>query len=246
MGRGYVKQKNKLKMEFNAQLRKMVDELQKENQALKNDPNSVVGQFVGQFRELYGQNQRLSTLAAVLIKKLNDSVVLTKEELEQFSTKRINIKWEVGDDETVETATKFVFTYELQDAPPQGMPVQPTEDPASIPECTDPECSLPKDLKHRHTLDNPVVPVEKTQEVCTDPDCNVPETYGEHVHVGEAEPLSEPVVYDDAINTGDDVNGKSLPYAEPELPALTEECNDPNCEATVNGPHIHGKKLTPQ
>src|SRR5271167_3521274 len=129
MGRGYIKQKNKLKMEFNSQLRKMVDELQKENEALKNDPQSVVGQFVGQFRELYGQNQRLSTLAASLIKKLGESVVLTKEELEQFNTKRINIKWEIADGETIETATQFTFSYELQDAPPQGQPVQATEQP---------------------------------------------------------------------------------------------------------------------
>lgn len=227
MGRGYIKQKNKLKMEFNAQLRKMVDELQKENTALKNDPNSVVGQFVGQFRELYGQNQRLSTLAAVLIKKLNDSVTLTKEELEQFNTKRINIKWEVGDDETVETATKFTFTYELQDAPPEGQPVQATEQPGEH-WCEDPECDLnKKDLKHRH-----------------DPT-------PEGVEIGEAIQTPESVAavgeFIDASGGGDSIEGKSLKYAEPaDLPSLTEECNDPNCDATVNGPHIHGKKLTPQ
>src|SRR5271167_1079604 len=97
MGRGYIKQKNKLKMEFNSQLRKMVDELQKENEALKNDPQSVVGQFVGQFRELYGQNQRLSTLAASLIKKLGETVVMTRDDMEQYKNKRINIKWEIPD-----------------------------------------------------------------------------------------------------------------------------------------------------
>jgi len=229
MGRGYIKQKNKLKMEFNSQLRKMVDELQKENEALKNDPQSVVGQFVGQFRELYGQNQRLSTLAASLIKKLGESVVLTKEELEQFNTKRINIKWEIADGETIETATQFTFSYELQDAPPQGMPVQPTENPDSIPECTDPECTLPKDLKHRHDP----TPIEGV-------------VIGESIQTPESVAAVVEETFIDGINLGDDMVGKSLKYAEPELPTLDEVCNDPNCDATVNGPHIHGKKMTPQ
>src|SRR5258708_15012408 len=93
-------------------------QLEKENYELKNDPNSVIGAFIGQFRELYGQNQRLSTLAACLIKKLEDKVVLTKEEMESYNGKRINIKWEIADGETIETAKEFTFTYELQDAPP--------------------------------------------------------------------------------------------------------------------------------
>jgi hypothetical protein len=224
MGRGYVKAKNKLKKEYMAPLRKYAEQLEKENHALKNDPNTIIGQFIGQYKELYGQNQRLSVLVATLIKKLGDSVFVTKEEMQAFEQKLINIKWEIGDEETIETAKGYTFSYDLKDAPQQGIPVQQTEDPGQMPECTDPNCSLPKDLKHRHTADNPVVPVEETEaaeEVCTDPDCSAHGLGGggDHVHVHAKEP-------EQAI----------------ELPSLDEECNDPDCPASENGPHIHAKK----
>ena len=124
-----VRQNNLLKKQMLSSCRKYAEQLEAENYALKNDPNTMIGQFIGQFRELYGQNQRLSVLGASLIKKLDDKVVLTKEEMESFKDKRINIKWEIADGTTVETATEFTFTYELQDAPPQGQPVQATEQP---------------------------------------------------------------------------------------------------------------------
>ena len=124
-----VRSRNMLKKQMLSSCRKYAEQLEKENYDLKNDPGTVVGQFIGQFREVYGQNQRLSVLAASLIKKLNDKVVMTKEEMESYKDKRINIKWEIADGETVETAKEFVFTYELEDAPPQGQPVQATELP---------------------------------------------------------------------------------------------------------------------
>jgi len=124
-----IRQRNTLKKQMLSSCRKYVEQLEKENYDLKNDPSTVIGSFIGQFRELYGQNQRLSVLAVSLIRKLNDKVVLTKEEMESLQQKRINIKWEVADGETVETAKEFAFTYELQDAPPQGQPVQATEQP---------------------------------------------------------------------------------------------------------------------
>jgi hypothetical protein len=199
MGKGYIKAKNKLKKEYMAPLRKYAEQLEKENHALKNDPNSVVGQFIGQYRELYGQNQRLSVLVATLIAKLGDQVKVAKEEMSAFENKLINIKWEIGDGETVETAKEFTFSYELKDAPPQGQPVQQTEDPAQMPECTDPNCTLPKDLKHTHTLDNPVVPVEETDEI-------------------------------------------SMEEVLANAP-LSHECNDPDCPASENGPHIHEPRI---
>jgi hypothetical protein len=152
-GLSLVRQKNKLKKEYLGPLRKYAEQLEAENYALKNDPNTVIGQFIGNYRELYGQNQRLSVLAACLIKKLDDKVVLTREEMEQFKTKLINIKWEIADGETTETAKEFVFTYELQDAPPQGQPVVKTEEPnAELGYCDDPECALNKaQTRHRHT-----------------------------------------------------------------------------------------------
>ena len=126
-----VVSKNMLKKSMLSSCKKYAEQLERENYALKNDPGSVIGQFIAQFRELYSQNQRLSTLSACLIKKLNDSVVLTKDEMESYNGKRINIKWEIADGETIETAKEYTFTYELQDAPPQGQPVQTTETPGT-------------------------------------------------------------------------------------------------------------------
>ena len=167
-GLNAVQQNNMLKKSMLVSCKKYAEQLEAENYALKHDPNTVVGQFIGQFRELYGQNNRLSTLAACLIKKLGDTVVMTKEEMEAFQQKRINIKWEIADGETVETAKEYTFTYELQDAPPQGQPVQQTEQPGEeIPECTDPECQLPKDLKHRHSAPAPV-PEEMINDIVED------------------------------------------------------------------------------
>jgi hypothetical protein len=166
-GLDLVRQQNALKKSMLASCKQYAERLEAENYALKNDPNSVIGQFIGQFRELYGQNSRLSVLAANLIKKLGDSVVMSKEELEQFQKKRINIKWEIADGETVETAKEYTFTYELQDAPQEGQPVQATEQPGEIPECTDPDCTLPKDLKHTHAV---VAAPEEATETVTFPD----------------------------------------------------------------------------
>ena len=155
-GLNAVQQNNMLKKSMLASCKKYAEQLEAENYALKNDPNTVIGQFIGQFKELYGQNSRLSVLCASLIKKLDDKVVLTKEEMESFQQKRINIKWEIADGETVETAKEFTFSYELQEAPQEGQPVQATEQPG---ECNDPDCTLPKDLKHTHTT-----PVAVTQD----------------------------------------------------------------------------------
>jgi hypothetical protein len=125
-----VRQNNMLKKQMLSSCKKYAEQLEKENYELKNDPNTIIGQFIGQFRELYGQNQRLSVLGASLIKKIGDKVVLSREEMESFKQKRINIKWEVPDGETVETAKEFVFSYELEDAPQEGQPVQVTEMPS--------------------------------------------------------------------------------------------------------------------
>lgn len=135
MGRGFAKRKNALKKQYLSQAVKYIEQLEKENQALKNDPNSVIGQFIGQFQELYGQNSRLSVLAAALIKKLGDSVELTKEEMEAFQNNRINIKWELPEGvEKHEDAKSYIFTYELAPAPAApNSEVLPTEEPGKLP-----------------------------------------------------------------------------------------------------------------
>jgi len=127
-----VRQANSMKKQMLVSCKKYAEQLEKENYELKNDPQTVIGAFIGQFRELYGQNQRLSTLGAALLKKLGDTVVMTRDEMEAYKDKRINIKWEIPEGETVESATSFTFTYELQEAPPNGQPVQPTEQPGTV------------------------------------------------------------------------------------------------------------------
>lgn len=149
-GLDLVRQQNAVKKSMLVSCKKYAEQLEAENHALKNDPNTVVGQFIGQFRELYSQNSRLSVLAAALIRRLGESVTMTKGELEAYQDKRINIKWEVPEGQDVTTATEFNFTYELQDAPKQApIPVQPATE---FVECTDPNCNLPKDLKHTHEV----------------------------------------------------------------------------------------------
>jgi hypothetical protein len=173
-GLNQVQQRNMLKKSMLSSCKKYAEQLEAENYALKNDPNTVIGQFIGQFREVYSQNQRLSTLAAQLIRKLGDSVVVTKEELEAFQTKRINIKWEIADGETIETAKEYTFSYELEDAPPQGQPVQTTEQPGTEqpvqtdengnlvgPVCEDPACE--ESHEHVHVPEGVVSPVETTE-----------------------------------------------------------------------------------
>ena len=132
MGRGIGKRKNAIKMQMLGPLQKYARQLEAENAALKGDPNTVIGQFIGNYRELYSQNARLSALAAALIKKLGGSVPLPRAEMESFSRQRINISWNLPDGQTEETADEFVFTYDVADAP-HGSPVAHTEPPGAPP-----------------------------------------------------------------------------------------------------------------
>jgi len=177
-GLDLVRQQNAVKKSMLVSCKKYAEQLEAENHALKNDPNTVIGQFIGQFRELYSQNSRLSVLAAALIRKLGETVVMTKAELEAYQDKRINIKWEVPEGQDVTTATEFNFTYELQDAPKQApTPVQPATE---FVECTDPNCNLPKDLKHTHEVPL-VVPGESPVTVSTDAPAQEPLKPGDTV-----------------------------------------------------------------
>lgn len=211
MGRGLIKAKNNLKRQYMKPLQDYCKQLEAENAALKGDPGTLIGQFIGQFRELYSQNARLSVLTACLIKKLGENVVLSRDEMEQFQTKRINIKWEIADGETMETAKEFTFTYELTDAPEQGQPVQKTENPDEIPECTDPNCTLPKDLKHRH------MPTQTAEGIVV--------SEGVQTTDHQAESVTEETL-------------TATLNKDPE--AL---CEDPDCPASENGPHIHASKI---
>ena len=119
MGRGLIKQKNSLKKQNLAQLVRYAEQLEKENQQLKTDPQGFVGQFIASYKEIYSQNGRLSVLGACLIKKLGDKVTLTKEEMEAFKDNKINIRWDLPEGVTDhETASEYIFSYELEDTNP--------------------------------------------------------------------------------------------------------------------------------
>lgn len=159
MGRGLIKNRNKLKRQYLNQTIKEIERLEKENLALKNDPQSAVGQFIQQYQEIYTQNSRLSVLAAALLQKIGGTSTLTKAEMEAFKGNRINIKWELPEGvEKPEEASEYVFSYELTPAP--EVPAGPEATTEMVEVCTDPDCTLPKDLKHQHTAEPE--PVEET------------------------------------------------------------------------------------
>lgn len=98
---------------LNAFVGNHIKKLELENERMKTDPNSVVGQLIPQMREAVSQNKRLSVLAAAIIEASGGSVKLTKEQLEAFETKVLTIKWELPEGvEKVEDASEFIFTYE--------------------------------------------------------------------------------------------------------------------------------------
>jgi hypothetical protein len=87
--------------------------LQRENEALKSDPETVVGQVITQLRDEVHKNKRLSVLAAAIIKQAGGSIKLKKEDLEGFENLLLSIKWELPEGvEKVEDAEEFTFTYE--------------------------------------------------------------------------------------------------------------------------------------
>jgi len=128
-----LRDKNKLKKQYLSSAVKYIEQLENENRALKSDPDSIVGRFIGQYNEMYSQNSRLSVLCATLLKRLGEKAVLTKAEMAAFDNQRINIKWDLPEGvEKHEDATSYTFSYELQpnDAPQQQQPiVLPTELP---------------------------------------------------------------------------------------------------------------------
>ena len=131
-GKGYLHQKNALKRQNLSQAVKYIEYLEGEVEAMQYDPGTVVGKFFNQYRELYGQNSRLSVLAACLLKKLGEKVQLTKEEMESFKGNRIKISWTLPDGvEKVEDASTYTFTYELQPETAGPVTVVPTEVPGT-------------------------------------------------------------------------------------------------------------------
>ena len=102
-----------LKMRYLDTAKQIIEELQAENEKLKNDPDTLIGQVVPQLREAISQNKKLSVLAAALIDASGGGVTLSKSALESFESKVLSIKWTVPEGaKSVEAATEIIFSYE--------------------------------------------------------------------------------------------------------------------------------------
>jgi hypothetical protein len=153
--KGYVTQKNAIKRQYLSQMIKEVERLTAENKALKEDPTSVVGKFIGQFNDVVSQNQKLSTLACAIINLSGGKIQVTRDQIEVFKGKRLSIEIQTPDGsvENLDKATEYVFTFKATEVQNEQAPA-----PAELPPCTDPNCTLPKDLKHTHSA--PLTPGE--------------------------------------------------------------------------------------
>jgi hypothetical protein len=106
-------QNKSLKMRYLDSAQKFVKQLQDENEQLKTNPDTLIGQVIPQLREAIHQNKKLSVLAASLIQASGGSITVSKAVLESFESKVLNIKWAVPDGvESVDAATELIFRYE--------------------------------------------------------------------------------------------------------------------------------------
>src|SRR5208337_1609667 len=111
MGRNSKRNKAITKM-YLPTLKKYCEQLEAQLEQVKTDPNTALGQVIGQARELYTQNSRLSVLCAALIDKLGEKVSVKKSAMDKFENHRILIKWELPEGvEKPEEAEEFVFSY---------------------------------------------------------------------------------------------------------------------------------------
>jgi len=135
MGHGRNKKKKQITKMYLKPLRDYCEQLEKQLEALKTDPDTTLGQVINQARELYTQNSRLSVLTAALLEAKGNKVTVKKSEMDRFENHRILIKWELPEGvEKAEDATEFVFLYEAikNETPQQPIQVGPMAH-ASVP-----------------------------------------------------------------------------------------------------------------
>lgn len=106
------KPSSSMKKMYLEQAVKYIEQLEKENEALKTNPDTALGQVITQFRESISANKRLSVLAAAFLKAQGGSITVNKDDLDSFSHHTLNIKWEPVGTTDMEQATEFAFTYE--------------------------------------------------------------------------------------------------------------------------------------
>jgi hypothetical protein len=135
-------QNKALKLRYLDSAKQIVEQLQAENEKLKNDPDTVVGQIIPQLRDAISQNKKLSVLAAAIIEASGGSVTLTKASLESFESKVLSIKWAVPEGcEGIDKAEELIFSYEAltpeeaaarratEQAPPPQITLAPADPP---------------------------------------------------------------------------------------------------------------------
>jgi hypothetical protein len=126
MGKGFLKERNKVRSDqFNAMVRE-ANRLEAENRELKTNPDGVVGKFLNKLNTLAMQNNKLSALSASLIKTAGGSVKVPRSLIEGFGGHRVVIKVE-GNAEKEEDTTEYLFTYEAEKVEASETPVVVTD-----------------------------------------------------------------------------------------------------------------------
>jgi hypothetical protein len=140
MGKGFLRERQKVRSaQFNA-IVKDYNRLLVENEKLKTDPEGVVGQFLEKLNIVSTQNNKLSALVASLLKKAGGKVHVAKKDIDSFSNHRVIIKV-AGDADKEENVVNYEFTYEAEEVNAGNVPVS-AEAPItvdSLPETTAPE-----------------------------------------------------------------------------------------------------------
>ena len=141
MGTGFARKKRAYKYMLMSGLQKELERLSAENKSLKEDPTSVVGQFISQFNDVVTQNQRLSALVCAFLDKNGGTFTIERSGIESFKGKRLKINLNTVDNVAVEEAQEYIFSYTAEDSSPASSEIKP---------CVDPECTQPKDFPHEH------------------------------------------------------------------------------------------------
>lgn len=102
-----------LKLRYIDSAKKLVNQLQDENERLKNDPETIVGQLIPQLQQAISQNKKLSVLTAAIIEKSGGNITVSKAALESFESKVLSIKWAMPEGvDSVDKAEELIFSYE--------------------------------------------------------------------------------------------------------------------------------------
>ena len=130
-----VMKKVKMAQSLNPFIKTYIEKLEKENEIMKTNPDTAIGQLITQTRDAVTANKRLSVLAAALIEAQGCTVTVPKDALTSFESKVLNIKWAVPEGVTdAAEAEAFIFSYEATEQPddPNQPQISPAPDDESV------------------------------------------------------------------------------------------------------------------